>query len=71
MYLLLLEKRRGSLIAACGAVIVSVVPGETPTFVLRAEDTIVNPNEKTVVRGKWISTHLRDIEVWLLKRDQV
>ena len=52
-----LETRRGNLIAACGAVIVSVVAGETPTFVLRAEDTIVNPNEKTVVRGERFDYH--------------
>ena len=37
--------------AACGSVVVSVVSGEAPTFVLRAEDTVVNPKEKTVVRA--------------------
>ena len=25
--------------------------GEAPTFVLRAEDTVINPSEKTVVRA--------------------
>ena len=58
----MLEMRRGNLIAACGAVVVSVVPGATPTFVLRAEDTVVNPNEKTVVRGESGSLHHRGMD---------
>ena len=37
--------------SACGSVVVSVVSGEAPTFVLRAEDTVVNPGEKTIVRA--------------------